>query len=131
MGHAATTVLLVEDEILLCWILEEMLDESGYDVTLATTGADGLAAIEGPQHFDLLITNIRLKDGPDGWSLARRARELDPRIPVLFVSGDSAHEHANTGVPGSKMLSKPFEAQDIDTAIAGLLEKPLREPGPR
>jgi DNA-binding NtrC family response regulator len=130
MTDGATTILLVEDEILLCWILEEMLDESGYDVTLATTGADGLAAIEAPRHFDLLITNIRLKDGPDGWSLAQRARELDPQIGVLFVSGDSAHEHADKGVPGSKMLSKPFEARDIETAIAGLLENPLRESRP-
>ena len=130
MSDGAATILLVEDEALLCWLLEETLLDRGYEVTLATSGNDGLAAIEASQHFDLLISNIRLQDGPDGWSLARRARELDPQIRVLFVSGDSAHEHADHGVPGSVMLSKPFEAEDFETAIADLLGTHSGEPEP-
>ena len=126
MRKAAARILVVEDETLLSWIIDETLRDRDYDVTLATTGAAGLAAIEGQQHFDLLVTNINLADGPNGWSLARRAREVDPQIPVIFVSGDSAYQHADNGVPGSRMLSKPFLAEDLEKAVDEMLDNPLR-----
>jgi two-component system cell cycle response regulator CpdR len=69
-----------------------------------------------------------LKDGPDGWALARRARELRPDIPVLFVSGDSMAKHRTDGVPGSHMLAKPFRLDKLRQALASLLpQKPLQD----
>src|SRR5215217_5065991 len=65
--HSATpeAILLVEDEVLLCWVLEEALREDGYTVHIATTGDGGMEAVESGQRFAALVTNIRLKDGPD------------------------------------------------------------------
>jgi len=119
---AGKSILLVEDELLLCWIVEEALVEEGHQVTIATTGDGGREALEGGQLFDLLITNIRLKDGPDGWNLSRLARERQPYIPVLYVTGDSAAQHPTEGVPGSVILSKPFDPEALRSMIAGLLE---------
>lgn len=118
------SILLVEDELLLCWIVEEALLDEGRRVTIATTGDTGLEALEGGERFDLLITNIRLRDGPDGWALARRARELYPTLPVLYVTGDSAAQHPAEGVAGSLILGKPFEPEALSAAIATLLERP-------
>lgn len=115
-------ILLVEDEVLLCWILEEALRDDGYAVHIATTGNGGLEALESGRKFSALITNIRLKDGPDGWTLARRAREIDPAIPVLYVSGDSASQHKDMGVEGSLMLSKPFQPEALHQKLAAILE---------
>ncbi len=120
---AKKSLLLVEDEVLLCWMLEEELREDGYDVLTSTTGNEGLAALESGRAFDALVTNVRLEDGPDGWSLAETARERDPQIAVLYVSGDSAAQHKHNGVPGSLMLSKPFEHEALRTALASLLAK--------
>jgi CheY-like chemotaxis protein len=119
---AGKSILLVEDELLLCWVVEEALVEEGHRVTIATTGDGGREALEAGQPFDLLITNIRLKDGPDGWRLSRLARERQPDIPVLYVTGDSAAQHPAQGVPGSVILSKPFDPDALKSAIAGLLE---------
>lgn len=121
---ARKSILLVEDELLLCWIVEEALLDEGRLVKIATTGNAGLEALEGGERFDLLITNIRLREGPDGWALARRARELYPTIPVLYVTGDSAAQHRAEGVPGSVILGKPFEPEALSEAIASLLERP-------
>lgn len=115
------SVLLVEDEVLLCWLVEEALCDCGYDVLTLTTGNDGLAALEGSQSFDALVTNIKLADGPDGWALARRAREVDPSIAVLYVSGDSIAGHTENGVGGSKMLSKPFDPDKLCKCLAELV----------
>jgi CheY-like chemotaxis protein len=116
-----TSVLLVEDEILLCWVVEDALRECGHEVLTLTTGCEGLEALEQGHAFDALVTNIKLADGVDGWALARRARELDPSIAVLYVSGDSVSRHNEDGVEGSKMLAKPFDPDKLCDALAGLI----------
>jgi two-component system, cell cycle response regulator CpdR len=115
------SVLFVEDEVLICWVVEDALRNSGYQVLTLTTGNEGLEAIEGAQAFDALVTNIKLPDGPDGWALARRAREVNPAIAVLYVSGDSVAYHAEEGVEGSIMLAKPFDPDKLGEALARLL----------
>lgn len=118
---AGKSILLVEDELLLCWIVEETLIDDGHRVTIATTGNEGQAALEGGR-FELLVTNIRLRDGPDGWALARLAREREPGIRVLYVTGDSATQHAVEGVAQSVILAKPFEPDALTAAIVALFE---------
>ena len=119
---AQKSILLIEDEHLLSWLLEDTMLASGHLVRTATTGNDALAAIERSGPFDLLVTDIRLKDGPDGWFLARRAREIEPGIGVLYMSGDSAGLHSSHGVLGSLMLSKPFEPRALEQRVARLLD---------
>ena len=70
-----------------------------------------------------LITDIRMGEGPDGWEIARRARELNPRLPVIYMSGDSAADWSAQGVPGSIMLQKPFASAQIVTAVASLINQ--------
>jgi CheY-like chemotaxis protein len=65
-----------------------------------------------------LVTDIRLGGGPDGWKVARHAREAIPHLPVVYISAYSAHEHTARGVPDSIMVQKPFAAAQITTAIS-------------
>ena len=77
--QSSALLLLVEDDELLHPSLEDALTEGGFEVKLATNGAEGLALLE--THKDAirgLITDINLGKGPDGWDVARRAR-ADPR----------------------------------------------------
>lgn len=116
------SVLLVEDETFLCWVLDEALRDGGYEVEAQNTGNDGWVALESGQSFDALVTDIRLEDGPDGWALASRAREINPSIAVLYVSGDSAAEHQTNGVERSSMIAKPFELDHLLTVLRSLLD---------
>ena len=68
-----------------------------------------------------MITDIRLSAGPDGWAVARRARELVPNMPVVYMSGDSSQEWSSKGVPNSLMVAKPFAPAQIITAVSTLL----------
>ena len=70
-----------------------------------------------------LVTDIRLKGDQDGWQVARRARELNPQLPVVYMSGDSAVEHTSQGVPHSIMVQKPFAPAQIVTAVSTLINK--------
>ena len=116
------TLLLVEDEPLVALALQHLLEDAGYRVLLASSGAEGAVALDRHSHeIAGLITDIRLGAGPDGWSLAAQARALRPMLPVLYVSGDSAHQWAFRGVGGSVMLAKPFSAPSILEALADML----------
>lgn len=117
-------ILLVEDEPLIGLSVQDTLEDGGYAVHTASNGADALAIIDsGEPGVAGLITDIRLGKGPDGWDVARRAREVNPEIPVVYMSGDSAHEHSARGVPDSVMVQKPFAPAQIVTAISTLLNE--------
>lgn len=63
---------------------------------------------------------MHLKGAVSGWEVAVRARELKPDLPVVYVTGDSGHEWASRGVPGSVVVSKPFAPAQIVVALASL-----------
>jgi two-component system cell cycle response regulator CpdR len=123
---AGKLLLLVEDETLIAHALEDALLEAGFEIRTVHDGATATRALEGnPEQFSALLTDIRLpKDGPDGFDLAHRARELSSTIAVVYMSGDSAVEWASKGVPKSIMLQKPFAIAQLVTAVANLLNEP-------
>lgn len=115
-------LLLVEDEVLIGLLLREVLEEAGFEVLVARDGSTAISELEaGAERLRGVITDIRLASGPSGWEIARRARELSPGLPVVYVSGDSAHEWTAQGVPGSVMVGKPFLPAQVLTAVTSLL----------
>ena len=67
------------------------------------------------------MTDIALRGKIDGWDVARRAREIDPDFPVVYISGAGGGDWPSRGVPESVMLEKPFAPAQLITAIANLL----------
>lgn len=123
VGVEHPLLLVVEDEALLHIYLEDVLEGSGYSVLLESTVDGALEAIATDiSRFVGLITDIRLGDKKKtGWDIARHARELCPTLPVVYMTGDSSHEWAAYGVPGSILLGKPFAEAQLITAISQLL----------
>ena len=117
-------LLLVENEAVLQMDLEDTLRTSGFDPVIASNGAQAMVALEavGPD-LRALVTSIKLGEGPDGWDVARRARELKPSIPVVYISGSSPDEWAVNGVPNSVLVEKPFAAAQVVIAVSTLLLK--------
>jgi two-component system, cell cycle response regulator CpdR len=117
----AISLLLVDDESLIVHMLADALTEAGYKVLTARTGDEAVTALSGENGLAGLITDIRLGAGPDGWDIARHARELKPGFPIVYMTGDSSHDWSARGVPNSVVVSKPFAPAQIVTAISGLL----------
>jgi CheY-like chemotaxis protein len=115
-------LLLVEDEPLIGMNLAESLREGGYSVHHAISGAEAVAMLETKEAaVSGIVTDVQLGPGPDGWDVARRARELIAHIPIIYMTGDSAGEHTAQGVPDSVMVQKPFAVVQIITAMSMLL----------
>ncbi|MGI4877057.1 MAG: response regulator [Janthinobacterium lividum] len=116
------TLLLVDDEVVITEMLHDALVDAGFSVITANNGDEATAILDDDTRpVGGLITDINMGDTADGWSVARHARELDPLIPVVYMTGGVAHEWAVNGVPKSVLIGKPFATAQIITAIAGLL----------
>ena len=125
-------ILIVEDQILIATDVENSLQEGGFETHLADNGKKAIALLEGGEvSVAGLVTDIDLGAEPDGWNVAQRARELNPLIPIVYMSGHQVVEHASKGVPASLMVQKPFAAVQIVTAISQLLNAlPALSPEP-
>lgn len=124
-------VLLTDDEVLILDLVVEALQNAGYEVTTVLTGADALRVLsEHAAGFVGLVTDINFGDPPVGWAVASRAREINPTVAVVYMTGDSAHEWSACGVPNSTVVTKPFAPSQIAVAIANLLNKSDRASNP-
>jgi two-component system response regulator AtoC len=112
-----STVLVVDDEILIRKSLSRVLREKGYAVEGASNGAEGLEKVASvrPQ---VMILDMRLPD-TDGLSVLRRVRQVDALVQVIVITafGDvqSAVEAMKLGA--CDFLRKPYEKEDIELAV--------------
>ena len=116
-------ILVVEDDTLVQAVVEEALSDGGFEIVIASSGKNATELLGGADaKFRALVTDIDLgPDGLDGWEVARRAREINPTFPVVYMSGSSAEDWASKGVPRSVMIAKPFAPAQLVTAVAQLL----------
>lgn len=117
-------VLVVEDDEPLQDIVRDALKEGGFDLLTTASGDDAVTLLKsGVVTYSALVTDIHLKGGRNGWDIARQAREIDPALAVVYMTGAAADEWPAQGVPGSILLQKPFAPAQLVTAVAQLLNK--------
>jgi two-component system OmpR family response regulator len=116
------TVLVVEDELLIAVFIAGALEQAGFIPDIRQSGESAFAALDNCQFaYCALIVDIRLGPGPNGWDVARHAREVFANIPVICITADSGAEHRAYGVPCSVLVKKPFSERQIVNAVTRLL----------
>jgi CheY-like chemotaxis protein len=120
MSNAQRPLLLyVEDEVLIQFLVESTLGEAGYDTLTASNGHEAIKKLASMgSELQGLVTDVDLGDCPDGWQVASTARGFFPALPVVYVSGASAHDWDEKGVPDSLIVEKPFTPNQIVAAMA-------------
>lgn len=114
-------ILLVEDEVLIAEMIEEALEDRGFQVRSAHTDRSAYDILEGEARaFTVLIADINLGAGSSGFDVARRARELHPELKVIYITGHAAHM-GKMGVTGSVMFPKPFYPDELADRVADLV----------
>ena len=118
----APVLLLVEDDVLVQEMLATEFTDSGFELVVASDGDRALAELDvDATRFKAIITDIELGKGPDGWDVARRARELVADMPVVYITGAGGHDWSSKGVPDSVVVTKPFAPAQLSTAVATLI----------
>ena len=114
-------VLLVEDEFLISELVAESLSEQGFSVRTVSNGTDALRYLASAP-VDVLFTDINLAGGMDGTTLARRAREILPDLPVVYASGRVNVLDLATSVPRSVFVTKPYDLDVVGRLLASTVK---------
>jgi DNA-binding NtrC family response regulator len=126
----SVTVLIVDDETLIHPTLQDALEEGGFATTAASEPDQAIAMLEAEgASFSALVTDINLGSKLTGWDIAKRAREINPDIPVVYMTGFADNEWSANGVPNSVLLTKPFAGAQLVTAVSQLLNAATTKPG--
>jgi CheY-like chemotaxis protein len=94
--NTSVTVLVIEDDPFIHDVIGEALVDGGFTVAQASTPEDARDMIDAPDAaYRALVTDINLAPGkPTGWDLARRAREINSDLPVVYMTGDCGDQWA-------------------------------------
>jgi two-component system response regulator HydG len=114
-------ILLIEDDVSFCKMLENFLVKKSYTVTTAFTAEEAKTKIKS-QNFDLIITDLRLPNY-DGIELMSEFKSAYPTIPVILMTG---YSDVNTAVKAIKngaadYISKPFNPEEVLLVISNAL----------
>ncbi|WP_281310742.1 sigma-54-dependent transcriptional regulator [Flavobacterium flavigenum] len=115
-------ILLIEDDISFCKLLERFLEKKAFDVTIAFSAEEARLYIK-KESFDLILTDLRLPDA-DGIVLMSEFKTSHPEIPVILMTG---YSDVNTAVKAIKngasdYISKPFNPDEVLLVITNALQ---------
>lgn len=116
-GLSGRRVLVVEDEVMVAWTLEDMLAELGCTVVGPAARVDQALAMIEAEAVDAVVLDVNLngeKSYPVADALAARG------VPFVFSTGYNKN-NLHTGYLGFPMLQKPFERSQLGDALAKLL----------
>ncbi|MGK2943390.1 MAG: sigma-54-dependent transcriptional regulator [Desulfuromonadales bacterium] len=117
-----TRILVVDDEHLIRWSLEQSLKKQGYEVTTAASGEDALRLVQEDAP-ELMLLDIQLP-GMNGLEVLERVKEIDSEILVIMVTALGVLE---TAVKAMRLgaydyINKPFNLDELSIIVRKALE---------
>lgn len=124
MQDAVRTILVIEDEDGVRNLLRALLRIAGYEVLTCQDGPEALDLMEARGgNLDLLITDVNLGIGMDGFEAAERMRARQADLKVLYMSGrdEAAAGSGRASGPADGFLPKPFTPRGFTETVASML----------
>lgn len=119
-------ILVVDDQPRLVRLVREVLQAVGYEVIAASDGetAVEMVAVEQP---DMVLLDILLPQGPDGYEVCRRIREFSD-VPVIMLTAKAQESDMLKGfdVGADDYLTKPFSAKELIARAGAVLRRSKR-----
>ena len=116
--RAIRRILIVEDEPLVAFDNEHMLNDAGYEVVGTVDSLADATQLIQDEEIDLVMTDISLSGDGDGMDVARAAGAR--RVPVLFVTGNCPVEAHSLAIG---CLTKPYTEKTLRSALDALDDK--------
>jgi DNA-binding response OmpR family regulator len=116
-------VLLVEDDTNFGQVLKNYLELNDFVVELARDGILGLAAFRR-EKFDICLLDVMMPN-MDGFTLAEEIRNVDPEVPLFFLTAKSTKEDILTGykLGADDYINKPFDSEILLQKIKAILKR--------
>lgn len=128
---AKIRILYVEDEPFLGKIVKESLESRNYEVRMVQDGRLVMSEFADMKP-EICVLDVMLPH-KDGYSLARNIREIDPAVPIIFVTAKTQTEDVLKGFEsgGNDYLRKPFSMEELIVRVNNLVmmtSKPVSQP---
>ncbi len=119
---AKARIIIVDDEVSIVEVLKSLLLNDGFEVKTASGGDEALQIL-GREHFDLMLTDIRMQS-MDGITLLQKARELQSSLCVIMMTAYAAVETAMKSMKSGAFdyICKPFRLDDLRDVIGRALD---------
>src|ERR1041384_4626537 len=116
-----TKILYVEDEPFLGRIVKESLESRDFEVNMANDGAKAVDLFRKVAP-DICVLDVMLPS-KDGYSIAKDIRQVNPNVPIIFVTAKNQTEDVLKGfeVGGNDYLRKPFSMEELIVRVTNLL----------
>lgn len=123
-------ILYVEDDLSLSFVTRDQLKKNGYEVISSDNGNEAFQIFK-TTNFDICILDVMLPE-MDGFALAKKIREINNQIPILFLTARSMQEDKIEGLKlgGDDYMTKPFNIEELCLKIEVFLKRKeiLKEP---
>jgi len=120
-------VLLVEDEAVVAEAVEDALSLAGLKVRIALTDQSAYESLElEPRSFAAVVADIDLGEGTTGFDVARRARQLNDQVAIIYITGEPGSVD-RFGIEGAAVIAKPFNPDTIADQVLGALNASGRD----
>jgi PAS domain S-box-containing protein len=118
------TILVVDDEESLLELASEVLQDLDYRVFTAMNGEQALQVLAKEPEIDLLLSDVLMPGGINGYELAERATVSYPQLKVLLASGYTSNSeiHNSQARFSANMLSKPYNLSELAKRVRQLLD---------
>ena len=122
-AQAKHKILLCEDDANLGLVLKNFLELNEFDVVLERDGRLGLAAFQR-EKFDICLLDVMMPK-MDGFALAEEIRDINPDIPLFFLSAKSMKEDQIKGykLGADDYITKPFDSELLLFKIKAILKR--------
>jgi CheY-like chemotaxis protein len=119
------TILMVEDDELVCMCVKSLIESLGFRVLSARNGLDALEILRQDTPIDLLFTDVVMPGGMHGPQLAAEARRVRPELKVLYTSGYPDSRCSAGDLTGIEQLSKPYEPHELAAKLREVLDNSI------
>jgi len=117
------SILVIDDEEIMREILETLLSREGYQVTLATSGEEGIELARSGA-FDTAIVDVMMP-GMDGIGVLEELKKLDDDLPVVMITAFASVETAISAMKRGAFdyITKPFKNDEVLVVVRNAVER--------
>ena len=113
--------LIIDDDAVVVLSCRRILEAEGITVKSSQTVSAGVDRLTA-EPYDFMLTDIKMP-GQDGFEMIKRAKELQPDMPVLLMTGFLTADIMSTGIRAGAdiCIAKPFTPEELMEAVRRII----------
>ena len=117
------SILIVDDQETNVQMLEQMLQDEGYQQVTSTMDPYAVCGLHRDHHYDLILLDLQMP-GMDGFEVMQGLKEIDAEgyVPILVITAQPGHKLRALASGAKDFIAKPFDMIEVKTRIHNMLE---------